>query len=73
MRRYEFDLCIPADELLRYYRGSAASVQAIDRYGRRLRFPAAALRPFVSGGGVRGTFVMVVGEDNRLKELARVR
>tara|TARA_Y100001933_G_scaffold213400_1_gene218984 strand:- start:3048 stop:3266 length:219 start_codon:yes stop_codon:yes gene_type:complete len=71
MRRYEVELNIPADEMLRYYRGGASSVVARDRYGRRLQFPAVALRPFVTAAGVRGRFVLHVDDANRLERLER--
>ena len=72
MRRYVVELNIPADELLRYYRGAASSVVAHDRYGQRLQFPAAALRRFVTAGGVRGRFALTVDEGNRLTGLERL-
>lgn len=71
MRRFEVELNIPADELLRYYRGTAGSVFARDRYGRRLQFPAVVLRPFVTSGGVRGRFVLHVNDANRLERVER--
>lgn len=71
MARYLVDLHIPADELLRYYRGAASTVAAWDRYGRRLRFPAAVLRPFVTPSGVRGTFELEVDRNNRLQGIRR--
>lgn len=69
MRRYVVDLKIPASELLRYYQGAASAVAAHDQYGRRVQFPAAALRPFVSGAGVYGRFVLEVNDDNRLQRI----
>ncbi len=71
MRRYLVDLSIPAAELLRYYRGSASAVIAHDRYGRLLKFPATALRPFVTAGGVHGRFELEVDDANRLQRLTR--
>ncbi|MEQ8861072.1 MAG: DUF2835 domain-containing protein [Pseudomonadales bacterium] len=73
MRRYVVDLNIPASELLRYYRGSAAVVIARDRYGRRVRFPAAVLRPFVTTAGVYGRFELEVDAANRLERMVRQR
>lgn len=67
MRSYVVDLHISSSELMRYYRGAAAAVAASDQYGRRIRFPATALRPFVSHEGVHGRFVLDVGDDNRLR------
>ena len=72
MRQYIVDLNIPTAELLRYYRGSASSVSARDRNGRRLQFPAHVLRPFVSGSGIQGTFTLSVGVGNRLHNIQRV-
>lgn len=69
MRRYVVELRIPADELLRYYRGAASAVVAQDELGRRVQFPAAALRPFVTRAGVYGRFALHVGSDNRLASI----
>lgn len=71
VRRYVVDLNIPAAELLRYYRGAASAVVAHDRYGQRLQFPAAALRPFVTAAGVHGRFLLEVDEHSRLERLLR--
>lgn len=72
MRQYILDLNIPSSELLRYYRGSASSVTALDRNGRRVQFPAHVLRPFVGRSGVQGTFTLWVGAGNRLQNIQRV-
>lgn len=72
MRRYVVELSIPADELLRYYRGTASVVMARDEYGRRVRFPAAALRPFVTRAGVHGRFALEVDGDDRLTGIRRL-
>lgn len=72
VRRYLVDLHIPSAELLRYYRGSASSVSAVDRRGRRLQFPARALRPFVTRDGIRGTFALEVDAGNRLQRVERI-
>lgn len=72
MRRYELDLHIPAEELLRYYRGAASAVAAVDRQGRSIRFPASALRPFVTSSGIHGRFSLQVDEANRLRRIVRL-
>jgi hypothetical protein len=72
VRQYILDLNIPSSELLRYYRGSASSVTALDRNGRRVQFPAQVLRPFVGRDGVQGTFTLWVGAGNRLQNIQRV-
>ena len=72
MARYVVALHIPGDELLRYYRGSARGVLATARGGVRVRFPADALRPFVTRDGVLGSFALDVDADNRLTNIARL-
>lgn len=67
MHRYVIDLSIPSRELLRYYSGAASAVIAHDQYGRRVRFPATVLRPFVTRNGVYGRFVLEVDEHHRLR------
>ena len=69
---YRFSLSIPAEEYLSYYKGTTRWVQAKSFSGRRIKFPASALRPFVDEQGVYGTFEMVVDENNKLVELRRL-
>lgn len=63
------DLSISAEEYMKLYAGVATSVNARARDGRRIRFPAAALRPFVSSRGIAGTFQLIVNRDYKLIEL----
>jgi hypothetical protein len=67
-----FDLRIGADDWLAYYRGdvSQIQVQAID--GRRVRFPARLLRPFVTAGGVQGRFRLRYDGTGRSLGLVRL-
>ncbi|MDN3639545.1 DUF2835 family protein [Simiduia curdlanivorans] len=52
----DVDLVIEKEELLRLYRGSARIVSARAIDGRRIQFPAQALRAFVTDSGVNGRF-----------------
>ena len=72
MPRYYLDLDISREDYLRYYRGDAASVRAVDRQGRTVRFPASALRAHVTHSGVRGSFCLVTDNAHRLLEFARI-
>ena len=72
MRRFIVDLHIPADELLRYYRGTARGVVVRARSGERVRFPAEVLRGHVGRHGVQGTFSLSVDANNRLRSFERV-
>jgi hypothetical protein len=72
MREFHFRLNIPAHEYLAYYQGAAREVLATSAEGVRVRFPASALRPFVTHGGVSGAFVLRIGADNKLQALEKV-
>ncbi len=71
-QRYIVDLEISAQAMLRYYSGYAAAVVAYTRGGRRVRFPAEVLRPFVSHAGVRGTFALSVDKNHKLQRIERI-
>ncbi|UTA49364.1 DUF2835 domain-containing protein [Simiduia sp. 21SJ11W-1] len=62
----EVQLAISRDELLRLYRGSARVVSAVAVDGRRIRFPADALRRLVTDKGVYGRFAIEFDDANRL-------
>ena len=70
-RRYLIDLWIPRERMLEYYNGAAEHVIAVAQSGERVRFPAAALRPFVTNEGVRGRFSFWVDERRRLERVTR--
>lgn len=65
-------LSIPGDEMLRYYRGTASSVNAVSEEGPRVQFPASALRPFVDARGIQGRFALHFNPQNRLQRIIRL-
>ncbi|WJW74406.1 DUF2835 domain-containing protein [Thiohalobacter sp. IOR34] len=71
-QRIRFHLQLSADDYLHFYQGSARDVLARALDGRRLRFPAAALRPFVRHNGVHGLFEIEFDADHRLVALRRL-
>jgi len=66
------DLNINPDELLRYYRGQAGLVSCRARDGRRVQFPAALLRPFVTRGGVQGSFCIRFAADGKFRQIDKI-
>ncbi len=70
--KIRFYLDISQDEFLRYYRGSAHSVLVQAEDGRRVRLPAANLRPFLVAEGIRGRFEILLDENNSLQEIRRL-
>lgn len=72
MKYLVFDLKLSRDEVLKYYRGTALMVSVRARNGQQVRFPAAALRPFLSHAGVQGTFILYYDEQGKLIQLDRM-
>jgi hypothetical protein len=71
MRRFAFELHVPAQDYLRYYRGDVRSVMARCVDGRTLQFPATLLTPFVSSSGVHGSFVLICDDNGQGAQLQR--
>lgn len=71
-RTIRFSLRIPAPRFIRYYEGSVQWVQVRAFDGTRVRFPASALRRFVTEEGVYGTFEMVIDENRKLLSLKKI-
>ena len=68
-RRIRFQLAISAEEYLAYYQGSAQVVVARADDNRTIRFPASAIRKFVTHDGIFGRFEITFDENNKLKVL----
>ncbi len=66
------DLNISKDEYLRWYQGSARTVVAKSRDGRKVSFPANALQPYVTHTGVSGTFAIYFDSQNKLQKVERL-
>ena len=61
-----FRLAISAEEYLAYYQGSAQEVVARSDDDKIVRFPASAIRKFVTHDGVFGHFEITFDEKNKL-------
>lgn len=72
MDEFRFYLKISQQEFLRYYQGQARQVLVHSYDGRRVQFPASALRPFITRTGIDGEFVLVVNDQHKLVELKRL-
>ncbi len=70
-RSYTVHLDISAEAYREMYRGVVRNVIARDLEGRRIQFPAMALRSFVTASGIQGRFVVRVDADNRLVDIQR--
>ncbi|MEN8179238.1 MAG: DUF2835 domain-containing protein [Pseudomonadota bacterium] len=67
-----FSLNLSAERYLSHYQGRAKSVSVVAEDGRRIEFPANALRPFVTKQGVQGRFELLIDDSNRLQGLQRL-
>jgi glucose-6-phosphate isomerase len=72
MREIRFGLVITADELLRYYRGTAKTVMVTTDEGLRVQFPAEHLQRFVTADGIRGRFAVSFDENNKIAGIRRI-
>ncbi|MBX2807733.1 MAG: DUF2835 domain-containing protein [Cellvibrionaceae bacterium] len=71
-RQLHVSLAIAADEYLRLYRGSARSVLATSWSGKRVRFPANILQPYVTREGVHGHFIISFDSDHRFQKIEKL-
>jgi len=70
-QQFRFSIRISQEEFIRHYQGSANAVQVLSECGRRLRFPASRLRPFLTHSGISGRFLLTVDADNRFLDLKK--
>ena len=61
-----FRLAISGEEYLAYYQGSAQVVVAYSEDNQAIRFPASAIREFVTHDGIFGNFEITFDENNKL-------
>ena len=59
-------LAVSAEEYLAYYKGSAHEVVVRSDDNRIVRFPASAIRKFVTHDGIFGKFEITFDENNKL-------
>ena len=67
-----FYIDVSAERFLTYYQGAADNVTVTAHDGRRVRFPARVLRPYVTRGGIRGEFVLRFDSDHKFLAIERV-
>ncbi|MBP0049516.1 DUF2835 domain-containing protein [Marinobacterium sp. AK62] len=66
------DLRISSDEYLKLYQGVARFVSVRARDGRRVRFPARILQPWVTRDGIRGCFRIRFNDAGKLQDIQRL-
>ena len=67
-----FQLALPAEDYLSFYKGHAQNVVVNSVDGRTVQFPASAIRKFLTHEGVYGVFEIEFDEGNKLVGFERV-
>ncbi|WP_370301495.1 DUF2835 domain-containing protein [Alkalimarinus coralli] len=71
MQKISIDLTISADEWLKIYRGSARTVSATSRDGRRIQFPANILQQYVTHFGISGSFDIYFDDQGKFSSIIK--
>lgn len=71
MPKIRVSLNLPPHRLLAYYEGVADDVVASAQDGRKIRFPARVLRPFLTQNGVVGTFYITYDGNKKFVSIER--
>ncbi|MGX5173385.1 DUF2835 family protein [Aliikangiella sp. IMCC44653] len=67
-----FRLNISAQEYLKYYRGQVHSVLVVSDDGKKVRFPANLLQPYVTKLGICGYFCLRYSNLGKVIELVKL-
>ena len=66
-------LAISQHEYARFYKGQANNVICTAKDGRRIQFPAAVLRQFLTHDGIYGEFSIVFSEENKFIDIKKLK
>ncbi|MFC3032102.1 DUF2835 family protein [Pseudoalteromonas fenneropenaei] len=72
MREFFFYLDLSHAQCMAYYQGVIDYVQVVEDGGKKIRFPASRVRPFISTIGVRGRFRLILNDSNQFVSLEKV-
>ena len=71
MSKIRVHLNLPPHRFLAYYEGAIDDVVARASDGRRVRFPARVLRPFITQQGVVGSFFITYDDKKKFVSIER--
>jgi len=71
-KRIKFKIAIDADKYLSYYRGSAQNIVVRTEDNKSLKFPASAIKKFLTHDGVFGLFEIQFDENNKLINIIQI-
>ncbi len=67
-----FHLSLSAEKYLAYYKGKAHSIMVRSVDNKRIRFPANAIRNFLTHEGIYGLFEIQFDENNKLVGIEKI-
>lgn len=70
--KLRFQLALPAEDYLSFYKGQAQNVVVNSIDGRTVQFPASAIRKFLTHEGGYGVFEIEFDEGNKLVGIERI-
>ncbi len=68
-----FHLAISAEKYLAYYQGKARSIVVRSEDNRSIKFPANAIRSFLTHSGIFGQFEIQFDENNKLIKIKQIK
>ena len=66
------DINISSDEFKKMYEGSANMVSCVARDGRRIKFPAKILQPYLTHSGISGSFLISFDANMKFQSVDRL-
>ena len=70
--RIRFHLAVSAEKYLAFYQGVARDILVRSEDNKSIRFPAGAIRSFLTHEGIFGTFEIQFDENNKLIRVIQI-
>lgn len=67
-----FRLALKTEKYLEYYKGNAQNIVTRSEDNRNIKFPANAVRNFLTHEGINGLFEIQFDENNKLIKIIRI-
>lgn len=67
-----FNLSISSEKYLAYYKGHASYIHTSSIENKSVRFPASAIRKFLTHEGIYGFFEIQYDENNKLIQIVKI-
>ncbi|MFT5394950.1 MAG: hypothetical protein ACI85N_000129 [Gammaproteobacteria bacterium] len=71
-KRIRFKIVLDADKYLAYYKGIARDIAVRSEDNRKIKFPAGAIRKFLTHEGIFGLFEIQFDENSKLIKITQV-